>query len=199
MKMLPVKNDKDLPHNNFGIDAYFDDDSLIVAFEPIKLFDQVATANYSIWFAAKSQDIQCPMLFNDVSRSGVGVIRVPATESEKLLLEIEVPLVDKKEQADNNVYVNRIEIMDLLSGRESFYVGIVVDVQLPAKMTFVYQPIKVDHQLNILELEVGLAIMLIGVMVYALVSITYLYCKRKYKNDGEFEEEMEEEGGKSES
>lgn len=55
-------------------------------------------------------------------------------------------------------------------------------------MTFVYQPIKVDHQLNIVELEVGLAIMLIGVMVYALISITYLYCKRKYRQEDEFGE-----------
>lgn len=51
----------------------------------------------------------------------------------------------------------------------------------PYELTFFYNPAIVEHRISLMDLEGGLMILLVGIVVFALVSVVYLYCKRKFK------------------
>ena len=56
-------------------------------------------------------------------------------------------------------------------------------IKSPQPYTFFYNKTSVEPQPNLGDLEGGLLILLIGIAVFALVSMVYLYVKRKYKDD----------------
>ena len=56
-------------------------------------------------------------------------------------------------------------------------------IKSPQPYTFFYNKTSVEPQPNLGELEGGLLILFIGIAVFALVSMVYLFIKRKYKDD----------------
>lgn len=69
--------------------------------------------------------------------------------------------------------------------------GVLAEVSTPYALSFQYELQQVEHRLSIVDLEGGLAILLLGMLVFGIVSIVYLFVKRKYKDRDEFQEEYE--------
>lgn len=54
-----------------------------------------------------------------------------------------------------------------------------------------YTRTKVEPPTALEALRNGFVIIIVGVLVYGLISCVYLFCKRKYKNPNYFHEETE--------
>ena len=87
---------------------------------------------------------------------------------------------------------NRLsQIQQLLNSGSPFEIQIYAQITKPVVYDVHYIKTKIEPQATLETLANGFIIIIVGVLVYALISCIYLFCKRKYKNPNYFHEETE--------
>ena len=78
-----------------------------------------------------------------------------------------------------------------MNSGQVFEVQIYAQITKPVLFDTHYIRTKIEPQTTLEALRNGFIIIIVGILVYGLITCVYLFCKRKYKNPNYFHEETE--------